>query len=102
MFHRGRTLRLNLVDPLADAAAGRGRPAGSRRADAGQVVAVMSRPGDAVWRGHPLVVLEAMKMEHTLAAPADGVVEAVHYAVGDQVEEGVELRRSPTRTGSDS
>jgi 3-methylcrotonyl-CoA carboxylase alpha subunit len=36
-------------------------------------------------------VLEAMKMEHTIAAPADGVVEAIHYRAGDQVDEGTEL-----------
>ncbi|MGE5145444.1 MAG: acetyl-CoA carboxylase biotin carboxyl carrier protein subunit [Candidatus Eiseniibacteriota bacterium] len=32
-----------------------------------------------------------MKMEHTIAAPADGTITAVHYAVGDQVEEGADL-----------
>jgi 3-methylcrotonyl-CoA carboxylase alpha subunit len=36
-------------------------------------------------------VLEAMKMEHTIVAPADGVVEEVHYAPGDLVEEGAAL-----------
>ncbi|MDE0409522.1 MAG: acetyl-CoA carboxylase biotin carboxyl carrier protein subunit, partial [Alphaproteobacteria bacterium] len=39
----------------------------------------------------PLIVLEAMKMEHTIAAPADGTVESLPFAVGDRVEEGVEL-----------
>ena len=42
-------------------------------------------------RGQPLVVLEAMKMEHTITAPADGTVEKVAFAVGDLVEEGAEL-----------
>ena len=37
------------------------------------------------------MVIEAMKMEHTVAAPADGVVEAVRFAAGDLVEEGAEL-----------
>jgi acetyl/propionyl-CoA carboxylase alpha subunit len=41
--------------------------------------------------GEPLLVLEAMKMEHTITAPADGVVEAVHYQAGEQVLEGAEL-----------
>ncbi|MDR3005869.1 MAG: acetyl-CoA carboxylase biotin carboxyl carrier protein subunit, partial [Acidovorax sp.] len=40
-----------------------------------------------------LAVMEAMKMEHTIAAPADGVVEELLYAPGDQVAEGVELIR---------
>jgi 3-methylcrotonyl-CoA carboxylase alpha subunit len=44
-----------------------------------------------VSRGQPLLVLEAMKMEHTLAAPADGKVKSVRYAVGEQVPEGAEL-----------
>ena len=49
--------------------------------------------GDKVARGQPLAVLEAMKMEHTIAAPHGGVVEALLYAVGDQVAEGGELLR---------
>ncbi|MCX7901642.1 MAG: acetyl-CoA carboxylase biotin carboxyl carrier protein subunit, partial [Burkholderiaceae bacterium] len=53
-----------------------------------------------VTRGTPLVVLEAMKMEHTIVAPADGVVEAVPYAVGDQVPEGAELVRFQGSRGS--
>ncbi|MBF0334410.1 MAG: acetyl-CoA carboxylase biotin carboxyl carrier protein subunit, partial [Alphaproteobacteria bacterium] len=41
--------------------------------------------------GTPLMVLEAMKMEHTIRAPADGTVTAVHFAAGDQVSEAAEL-----------
>jgi 3-methylcrotonyl-CoA carboxylase alpha subunit len=37
------------------------------------------------------MIIEAMKMEHTVVAPADGVVQAVHFASGERVEEGVEL-----------
>ena len=48
-------------------------------------------PGDAVRAGAVLIVLEAMKMEHSLTAPRDGVVAAVHPAAGDQVEEGAIL-----------
>jgi 3-methylcrotonyl-CoA carboxylase alpha subunit len=44
-----------------------------------------------VKRGTPLLVLEAMKMEHTITAPADGVVGAIRYRAGDQVDEGAEL-----------
>jgi 3-methylcrotonyl-CoA carboxylase alpha subunit len=57
----------------------------------GTVVAVMVKPGDSVEKGAPLVVLEAMKMEHTIAAPAAGVVVAVNYGVGDRVAEGADL-----------
>ena len=57
----------------------------------GRVVAVSVAKGQAVRRGDPLMVLEAMKMEHTVAAPADGVVSEVWFAAGDLVEEGAEL-----------
>jgi 3-methylcrotonyl-CoA carboxylase alpha subunit len=57
----------------------------------GRVVAVHVQAGAVVERGTPLVVLEAMKMEHTISAPAAGTVLAVECAVGDQVREGVEL-----------
>ncbi|NIR96587.1 MAG: biotin/lipoyl-binding protein, partial [Gammaproteobacteria bacterium] len=56
-----------------------------------KVTALMVSEGDSVTAGQTLVVLEAMKMEHSLRAPADGQVTAVHYAVGDLVEEGGEL-----------
>ena len=42
-------------------------------------------------KGQPLLVLEAMKMEHTIAAPRDGIVTAVHVRAGDQVADGAEL-----------
>lgn len=49
------------------------------------------KAGDTVEKGQPLLVMEAMKMEHTISAPADGRVEEVFYGVGDQVTEGAEL-----------
>ena len=45
----------------------------------------------AVERGQALAVMEAMKMEHTILAPADGTVAELLYAPGDQVAEGAEL-----------
>ena len=54
----------------------------------GKVIALLVKAGEAVKRGQPLAVMEAMKMEHTLAAPADGVVKELRYGVGDQVAEG--------------
>ena len=66
----------------------------------GRIVAVHVKAGDRVRRGQPLVVLEAMKMEHGVTAPADGIVEAVHYASGDLVEEGAELLSLATEEGS--
>jgi 3-methylcrotonyl-CoA carboxylase alpha subunit len=57
----------------------------------GRVLAVLVEPGTRVRRGEPLLVLEAMKMEHTIGAPADGVVMEVHFKAGQQVEEGARL-----------
>ena len=57
----------------------------------GRVVAVAAEAGAPVSRGQTLMVIEAMKMEHAITAPADGVVERVNYAVGDSVDEGAEL-----------
>jgi len=57
----------------------------------GRVVQLLVAAGERVRQGQPLIVVEAMKMEHTIAAPRDGSVAAVHYALGDLVEEGAEL-----------
>jgi 3-methylcrotonyl-CoA carboxylase alpha subunit len=57
----------------------------------GKVVAFLAKQGEAVKRGQALAVMEAMKMEHTINAPRDGVVAELLYAVGDQVAEGGEL-----------
>ena len=59
----------------------------------GKVVAFLAQVGDKVKAGQPLAVMEAMKMEHTIAAPRDGIVAELLYAVGDQVAEGGELLR---------
>jgi 3-methylcrotonyl-CoA carboxylase alpha subunit len=63
----------------------------------GKVVSFGVKPGDAVSKGQVLAVMEAMKMEHTIAAPADGVVAELLYAPGDQVAEGAELLRIAAR-----
>ena len=57
----------------------------------GKVLAFKVQVGERVAQGQPVAVLEAMKMEHTIAAPADGVVQALLYAVGDTVSEGASL-----------
>jgi len=54
----------------------------------GGVVRVAAAVGDRVTIGQALVVLEAMKMEHTVVAPRDGVLTALHVQPGDQVESG--------------
>ncbi|MDT8442923.1 MAG: acetyl/propionyl/methylcrotonyl-CoA carboxylase subunit alpha [Desulfuromonadales bacterium] len=54
----------------------------------GKVIAVMVKVGDEVKKGRPLVILEAMKMEHTIVAPVDGIVSQVNFKVGEQVSDG--------------
>ncbi len=82
----GESHRLTLFDPVAEAEAQETAPSGLTAPLPGTITAVMVAPGDAVKRGTPLVALEAMKMEHVILAEADGVVEAVHVNLGDQVE----------------
>jgi len=57
----------------------------------GKVLSFAVKAGDTVRRGQALAVMEAMKMEHTISAPADGTVGELLYAPGDQVAEGAEL-----------
>jgi 3-methylcrotonyl-CoA carboxylase alpha subunit len=91
VFLDGESWRLTEVDPLA-ARAGEDPTAGRLTAPMpGRVTQLMVEPGTSVRRGQPLIVIEAMKMEHTVTAPADGVIEAVRFAPGDLVEEGAEL-----------
>jgi 3-methylcrotonyl-CoA carboxylase alpha subunit len=83
---------LALLDVLAPALARDEAAAGSLEAPMpGQVVAIPVQVGDAVDAGAALVVVEAMKMEHTLRAPEAGVVRALHCAVGDRVDAGTRL-----------
>lgn len=81
--------RIENVDTAAEAVR---RPAGSLAATLpGVVVAVQAAPGDTVSAGQALLVIEAMKMEHTVRAPRAGGVAAVHVRVGDRVREGDDL-----------
>ena len=59
----------------------------------GKIIQLLVREGETVTKGQPLAVLEAMKMEHTLSAPAAATVAAVSVAVGDQVGEGTVVVR---------
>ena len=103
VYCAGEMHRLRLVDPLAHS--GDEEPhAGHLMAPmSGSVVAVLVKPGETVSKGAPLLVLEAMKMEHTITAPADGKVSAVHYRCGEQVSEGAVLidldGDAPTQAG---
>ncbi len=85
--------RIDIVDPLAHAGDTQAEGGRLTAPMPGKVVSFAVQAGDSVARGQPLAVMEAMKMEHTIAAPADGVVQELLYAPGDQVTEGAELLR---------
>jgi 3-methylcrotonyl-CoA carboxylase alpha subunit len=87
----GESWRLVEIDRFAARAAE--DPAGGRLTAPmpGRVTRLLVEAGGAVRRGQPLIIIEAMKMEHTIVAPADGRVERVRFALGDLVEEGAEL-----------
>ena len=93
VFYAGQTLQFGLIDPLA--------PRKDEAADSniltapmpGAVRLVAAAPGQKVAKGETLVVLEAMKMEHSLTAPRDGTVAEVLTELGAQVEDGAMLLR---------
>jgi 3-methylcrotonyl-CoA carboxylase alpha subunit len=93
VFRNGMRFVLNYRDPL-DVETGHVSKDSSFLAPMpGRVIAQSVRPGERVEKGAALMVLEAMKMECTIYAPAAGSVGAFHFNVGDQVAEGVELLR---------
>eukprot|EP01113_Clastostelium_recurvatum_P037864 TRINITY_DN5581_c0_g1_i3.p1 TRINITY_DN5581_c0_g1~~TRINITY_DN5581_c0_g1_i3.p1 ORF type:complete len:740 (+),score=209.11 TRINITY_DN5581_c0_g1_i3:43-2262(+) len=86
VFEGSNSFSLNIPSSLGDL--GEEKGSGSLLSPMpGKVVKVMAKKGDAVKKGQPLMIMEAMKMEHTIRSPGDGTVSAVHYAVGDLVEE---------------
>ncbi len=92
VFALGAMSPLVLKDPLRHAADGQAEQAGGLTAPMpGKVIAVHVAVGDKVKRGQALLVMEAMKMEHTIAAPGEGTVKELLYGVGDQVGEGAAL-----------
>ncbi len=68
----------------------------------GTLIALLAQPGAEVEAGTPLLVLEAMKMEHTIRAPAAGVVKAFYFQPGDLVDGGAELLQFEPQAGPDA
>jgi 3-methylcrotonyl-CoA carboxylase alpha subunit len=91
VFMNGRSYQLARVDPLYHGGEGQGLEGRLVAPMPGRVVAWLAKPGTDVEKNAPLLILEAMKMEHTITAPSAGRVEAFRFAVGEQVAEGVEL-----------
>mgnify|MGYP000405530708 FL=1 len=91
VFLQGSTYSLLRDDPLHRVDAGDSHGGGLTAPMPGKVVALLAQPGQKVEKGAPLLILEAMKMEHTITAPAAGVVKAFCYEPGEQVSDGAAL-----------
>ena len=91
VFLQGSTYTLLRDDPLHRVDAGDSHGGGLTAPMPGKVVALLAQPGQKVDKGTPLLILEAMKMEHTITAPAAGTVKAFCYAAGEQVADGAAL-----------
>jgi 3-methylcrotonyl-CoA carboxylase alpha subunit len=93
VFSVAGTRVLHRVDPMAQAGQADAHGSGLKAPMPGKVTAFLAQAGQEVKAGQPVAVMEAMKMEHTLVAPRDGMIEELLYAPGDQVSEGAELVR---------
>lgn len=91
LFGAQGTTQITAVDPLAQASQSLEDVGNLQAPMPGSLVSFMVQVGDTVTRGQSLAIIEAMKMEHTISAPNDGVVQALLFAVGDQVQEGAPL-----------
>ena len=91
VFEAGAHHVFHVVDPYLPPAESADHHGGLTAPMPGRVLAVMVSPGQEVARGAPLVVMEAMKMEHTVTAPRAGVIDKLFCSVGEQIKEGTEL-----------
>ncbi len=91
LVHQGVNYRFQTIDPLDVDVASSGDTGALKAPMPGKIVQVLAVVGAHLSKGAPLVVMEAMKMEQTLAAPADVVIASVNVAAGDQVEAGAAL-----------
>ena len=91
IYYQGEHVALDWHDPLAHAGHSENEAGRLTAPMPGKIVAVLVSPGQKVEQGTPLLIMEAMKMEHTIAAPSAGVIDELLYQVGDQVAEGAQL-----------
>ncbi len=91
VFLPGEHHSLELHDPLLQELEAEAHAGGLSAPMSGKIVAVLVGVGDKVERGAPLLILEAMKMEHTIKAPKQGMIARIHCRVGEQVSESAEL-----------
>jgi len=90
LFYNGRTISHQLRDQAAsiDDADNKGALTAPMN---GRVIGVLVNAGDTVTAGTPLIIIEAMKMEHSILAPQDGVIKDVFFAESSLVSEGDKL-----------
>jgi len=91
VFLPGRHHTLEMHDPLRQELAVETRAGELEAPMPGKIIALLVGGGDSVEKDAPLLILEAMKMEHTIRAPARGRVARILCRVGEQVDEGAEL-----------
>ncbi len=91
IFFSGRSWTLTRINPLRHAGTGADEAGGLMAPMPGKVIALLAESGSTVEAGTPLLILEAMKMEHTIAAPAKGLLRSFRFGVGDSVPEGAQL-----------
>jgi 3-methylcrotonyl-CoA carboxylase alpha subunit len=91
VFHAGHHWQILWRDPIAHAGEGEADEGRLTAPMPGKIIALLVNAGERVVKGTPLLIMEAMKMEHTINAPGDGTVSELLYAVGDQVDEGAQL-----------
>ncbi|MBP0440193.1 biotin/lipoyl-containing protein [Tianweitania sediminis] len=82
----GRTFEVGFVDPFSTAGGGASGADAVKAPMPGAIVSLQCAPGDSVTRGQPLVTIESMKLQTTLAAPRDGTIAAVLRSEGDTFE----------------
>ncbi|MDP4590044.1 MAG: hypothetical protein NWS57_03050, partial [Burkholderiaceae bacterium] len=91
LFRLGQHRQCTYLDPLAVTLDSQQHAGKLTAPMPGKVLRVQVKLGQRVAQPAPLLVIEAMKMEHTITAPFEGIVEAIHYEQGEQVAEGIEL-----------
>jgi 3-methylcrotonyl-CoA carboxylase alpha subunit len=97
VWHKRRQIRMRWPERKSGGTGGGAGDGALRAPMPGKLTKLMVRLGDKVARGDRLAIVEAMKMEHVLHAPADGEVTAVPYAEGEQVDMGAVI--AELRTG---
>ena len=91
VLRHGRQTKVTLRDLTLEEGGDHGQGGLVRAPMHGKVLSILVEPGAGVARGQHLVIIEAMKMEHTLTAPIEGIVAEIAVAIGAQVAEGAKM-----------